>query len=192
MDLAALTAGVERHYADTLLPLVKPAPKDQTERETLQAGLIQLVYACEPGLRHHRWFVQTMNRAAKAIAKDIRKAADILEGTHLASYEGLVASLREDAEHVTPHTKTGRPRKDHSARCVELCRAFLVAHGKHAGIGAEYEPEGHKAGGAVILAEGVLELLTWRARTGEGDGTTTAALSKAAKRARDKTPKKND
>jgi hypothetical protein len=195
MDLVVVTAAQEQFFADTLLPLVKPAPKDQAESDTLRAGLIQLVYACSPGIHQHRYFVQTMNRAAKDAAKAIGKAADILEGTYLASYEGLVASLREDAAHLIPPAKGGRPRKDHSAKCVELCRAFLVAHGKHAGIGAEFKPEGHKPGGAVTLAEGVLELLTWSARTGEGDGTTTTALSssaKRAKRARTKTPKKND
>lgn len=182
-----------------LLPFVKPAPESDTEREELIDDLKILFYTCVSTANNRTGLLQgIVDRVFPEYgdkAKSIRKAATLLEKTGL-DFQEIILELRKSADNLEGFFNAwATPSRDTARRQIvlERCREFLLSHGKHAGITDTVNSRGEKVQGmAVLLAQAVLELATRNPKTGRGIYVSAQALSKYAKRARDKKAKKSE
>lgn len=189
-NLRDLKVAWERKLEEELLPLIKPAPSTPIERSALVKGLVTLVAKCGSKARGTRPLMeQILGDEYRDKVKDIRKAADLLEGTGL-DFEEVIQDLRRGAENIEALWSPKPSDAERRHQCLEMCREFLVANGKHAGMKEANKETGQGAGGAITLAQAVLELSTRDIKTGRGLYVSDQALRRYARRKRgDKTTK---
>lgn len=188
MDIQEATNAWHQEIERTLLPFVKPKPKDDIERKAVSEGIRDLFFKCavivkdRPSLLASAFGSEYFDKAKK-----IRKAASLLEQTGL-DFQEIIQELRRGAENIQRIFESKGRDTVRRNECVNLCREFLVSHGKHAGLG-EANPNGNlSAGMAIQLAQAVLELATRNPKTGKGQFVDDRTIRKSVKRARDKTP----
>lgn len=133
---------------------------------------------------------QVLGEEYRKKVKAIRKAADLLEETEL-DFEGVIQDLRQGAANIEALWKPKLSEAERRNQCLEMCREFLSLHGKHAGIREANKDTGQGAGGAILLTQAILELVTRDVKTGgKGLYVSDQALRKfAIRERRDKTSK---
>lgn len=170
-----------------LLPLVKPNPASDSEREKLITDLTCLVLAYK-SLDMADWERECACQIL-VFRNRIIQAVDLLSGFDNgdSELETIIESLRKILEKYPDlkpaKRRRGAPRNIEGESCARQCREFLQAREKHAGTGDD--------GCASQLASAVWNLAM---RYENGKKQSAASMSKLAKREmeRERDKKKRD